>query len=304
MKAYIGIDLGTSGTKTVLFDREGNALASATIEYPLYQPQNGYAEQDPDDWWNAAAGTIKMVLEKSGVARADVKGIGISGQMHGLVMLDKDGKVIRRSIIWCDQRTAKECVEITEKVGAKRLIEITANPALTGFTASKILWVRNNEPENYARCAKILLPKDYVRYKLTGEFATEVSDASGMQLLDIPNRCWSDEVLEKLDIDKNLLGKVYESPEITGYVTEAAAALTGLAAGTPVVGGAGDNAAAAVGTGVVEDGKAFTTIGTSGVVLPILRLFRSTPKAGFIPSAVQCPVSGTSWASLRGPVFL
>ena len=266
MKAYIGIDLGTSGTKTVLFDREGNALASATIEYPLYQPQNGYAEQDPDDWWNAAAGTIKMVLEKSGVAPADVKGIGISGQMHGLVMLDKDGKVIRRSIIWCDQRTAKECVEITEKVGAKRLIEITANPALTGFTASKILWVRNNEPENYARCAKILLPKDYVRYKLTGEFATEVSDASGMQLLDIPNRCWSDEVLEKLDIEKNLLGKVYESPEITGYVTEAAAALTGLAAGTPVVGGAGDNAAAAVGTGVVEDGKAFTTIGTSGVV--------------------------------------
>ena len=192
MKAYIGIDLGTSGTKTVLFDREGNALASATIEYPLYQPQNGYAEQDPDDWWNAAAGTIKMVLEKSGVARADVKGIGISGQMHGLVMLDKDGKVIRRSIIWCDQRTAKECVEITEKVGAKRLIEITANPALTGFTASKILWVRNNEPENYARCAKILLPKDYVRYKLTGEFATEVSDASGLQLLDITNRCWSD----------------------------------------------------------------------------------------------------------------
>ena len=266
MAYYIGIDLGTSGTKTVLFDREGHALASATIEYPLYQPQNGYAEQDPDDWWNAAAGTIRMVLEQSGVDSAEVKGIGISGQMHGLVMLDKDGKVIRRSIIWCDQRTAKECEEITEKVGAKRLIEITANPALTGFTASKILWVRNNEPENYAKCAKILLPKDYVRYKLTGEFATEVSDASGMQLLDVPNRCWSDEVLEKLDIDKNLLGKVYESPEVTGTVTAEAAALTGLKEGTIVVGGAGDNAAAAVGTGVVEDGKAFTTIGTSGVV--------------------------------------
>jgi xylulokinase len=266
MAFYIGIDLGTSGTKTVLFDREGHALASATIEYPLYQPKNGYAEQDPDDWWNAAVGTIKAVLEKSGVSAADVKGIGISGQMHGLVMLDKDGKVIRRSIIWCDQRTAKECEEITEKVGAKRLIEITANPALTGFTASKILWVRNNEPENYARCDKILLPKDYVRYKLTGVFATEVSDASGMQLLDVPNRCWSKEVLEKLDIDENMLGKVYESPDITGYVTEEAAALTGLTAGTIVVGGAGDNAAAAVGTGVVEDGKAFTTIGTSGVV--------------------------------------
>lgn len=266
MAYYIGIDLGTSGTKTVLFDRAGSALASATIEYPLYQPQNGYAEQDPDDWWNAAAGTIRMVLEKSGVDSAEVKGIGISGQMHGLVMLDKDGKVIRRSIIWCDQRTAKECAEITEKVGRERLIEITANPALTGFTASKILWVRNNEPENYARCAKILLPKDYVRYKLTGEFATEVSDASGMQLLDVPNRCWSDEVLEKLEIDKNLLAKVYESPEVTGRVTAEAAALTGLAEGTIVVGGAGDNAAAAVGTGVVEDGKAFTTIGTSGVV--------------------------------------
>ena len=266
MAYYIGIDLGTSGTKTVLFDRAGSALASATIEYPLYQPQNGYAEQDPDDWWNAAAGTIRMVLEKSGVDSAEVKGIGISGQMHGLVMLDKDGKVIRRSIIWCDQRTAKECAEITEKVGRERLIEITANPALTGFTASKILWVRNNEPENYARCAKILLPKDYVRYKLTGEFATEVSDASGMQLLDVPNRCWSDEVLEKLEIDKNLLARVYESPEVTGRVTAEAAALTGLAEGTIVVGGAGDNAAAAVGTGVVEDGKAFTTIGTSGVV--------------------------------------
>lgn len=266
MAYYIGIDLGTSGTKTVLFDREGNALASATIEYPLYQPQNGYAEQDPDDWWKAAAGTIRMVLEKSGVSNEEVKGIGISGQMHGLVMLDKDGKVIRRSIIWCDQRTAKECEEMTEKIGAKRLIEITANPALTGFTASKILWVRNNEPENYAKCVKILLPKDYVRYKLTGEFATEVSDASGMQLLDVPHRCWSDEVLEKLDIDKNLLGKVYESPDITGTVTAEAAALTGLKEGTIVVGGAGDNAAAAVGTGVVEDGRAFTTIGTSGVV--------------------------------------
>ena len=199
MAYYIGIDLGTSGTKTVLFDREGHALASATIEYPLYQPQNGYAEQDPDDWWNAAAGTIRMVLEQSGVDSAEVKGIGISGQMHGLVMLDKDGKVIRRSIIWCDQRTAKECEEITEKVGRERLIEITANPALTGFTASKILWVRNNEPEIYAKCRHILLAKDYVRYMLTGEFATEVSDASGMQLLDVPGRCWSKEVLEKLD---------------------------------------------------------------------------------------------------------
>lgn len=266
MNYLIGIDLGTSATKTVLFDEVGNVIASASREYPLYQPQNGWAEQKPEDWYEASISTLKEVITKSGVDSADIKGIGLSGQMHGLVMLDEANKVIRPSIIWCDQRTAKECVEITEKVGAKRLIEITANPALTGFTASKILWVRNNEPENYARCRHILLPKDYVRFMLTGVYATEVSDASGMQLLDVPGRCWSDEVLEKLNIDKALLGKVYESPEITGYVTKEIAALTGLAEGTPVVGGAGDNAAAAVGTGVVEDGKAFTTIGSSGVV--------------------------------------
>ncbi|MBQ8905029.1 MAG: xylulokinase [Ruminococcus sp.] len=266
MPYVIGIDIGTSGTKTVLFDEKGTTIASATVEYPLYQPKNGYAEQNPEDWYNASVSTIRTVLEKSGVDKNDVKGIGLSGQMHGLVMLDENNQVIRPSIIWCDQRTAKECEEITERVGAERLIAITANPALTGFTASKILWVRNNEPENYKKCRHILLPKDYVRLMLTGEYATEVSDASGMQLLDIPARQWSDEILEKLEIDKALLAKVYESPEITGTITEQAAALTGLAAGTPVVGGAGDNAAAAVGTGVVEDGKAFTTIGTSGVV--------------------------------------
>ena len=266
MEYVIGIDLGTSGTKTVLFDRLGRAVASATVEYPMYQERNGWAEQDPQHWWEAAQRTLRGVLEESGIDPGDVKGLGISGQMHGLVMLDKEGNVLRRSIIWCDQRTAKQCEEITQRVGKERLIELTANPALTGFTASKILWVRENEPQLYARCAHILLPKDYVRYMLTGEFATEVSDASGMQLLDVPRRRWSEEVLQKLDIDPALLAKVYESPEVTGQVTQKAAALTGLRAGTPVVGGAGDNAAAAVGTGVVEDGKAFTTIGTSGVV--------------------------------------
>lgn len=266
MNYLIGIDLGTSATKTVLFDENGNVIASASEEYPLYQPQNGWAEQNPEDWYNASINTLKEVISKSGVNNSDIKGIGLSGQMHGLVMLDEKNDVIRPSIIWCDQRTAKECVEITEKVGAKRLIEITANPALTGFTASKILWVRNNEPENYARCKHILLPKDYVRFMLTGDYATEVSDASGMQLLDVPNRCWSDEVLEKLAIDKALLGKVYESPEVTGTITKKISDLTGLKEGTIVVGGAGDNAAAAVGTGVVVDGKAFTTIGSSGVV--------------------------------------
>ena len=266
MEYVIGVDLGTSGTKTVLFSSDGQPIASKTIEYPLYQPQNGWAEQAPEDWWHAGCGSMKEVIAKSGINPKDIKGIGISGQMHGLVMLDKAGNVLRRSIIWCDQRTAAECDEITAKVGASRLIELTANPALTGFTASKILWVRNHEPEIYEKCAHILLPKDYVRYMLTGEFATEVSDASGMQLLDVPNRCWSDEVLSKLGIDKSLLAKVYESPEITGKVTAQAAELCGVPAGTPVVGGAGDNAAAAVGTGTVQDGIAFTTLGTSGVV--------------------------------------
>ena len=266
MGYLIGIDIGTSGTKTVLFDEQGNVITDALVEYPMYQPHNGWAEQLPSDWWNAVAETLKIVVSKSGVPAGDILGIGLSGQMHGLVMLDEKDQVIRPSIIWCDQRTAKECDEITAKIGAERIIEITANPALTGFTASKILWVRNNEPENYARCKKMLLPKDYIRLMLTGEYATEVSDASGMQLLDIGKRAWSDEVLTKLDIDKSMLAKVYESPEITGRITAKIAEMTGLKEGTPVVGGAGDNAAAAVGTGVVSEGQAFTTIGSSGVV--------------------------------------
>ena len=266
MKYVLGVDLGTSGTKTVLFDQEGHGICSCTVEYPMYQPQNGWAEQDPQDWANAAVTTIRTVLEKSGVDREDVVSLGISGQMHGLVMLDEQGQVLRRSIIWCDQRTQAECDEIHARVGREKLIAITANPALTGFTLSKVLWVRNHEPEIYAKCRHILLPKDYVRYVLTGDYATEVSDASGMQMLDVPNRCWSDELLGILDIDRSLLAKVYESCEVTGHISEQAAALTGLSTKTLVVGGAGDNAAAAVGTGVVEDGKAFTTIGTSGVV--------------------------------------
>jgi xylulokinase len=266
LKYLLGIDLGTSATKTVLFDDECQVKASSVQSYPLYQPQNGWAEQDPKDWCNAVLKTIKDVLQKSGVNGQDIKGIGLSGQMHGLVMLDKENQVIRPSIIWCDQRTVNECQEITDKVGAERLIEITSNPALTGFTASKILWVRNHEPQNYAKCRHILLPKDYIRFCMSGEYATEVSDASGMQLLDIKNRCWSDEVLEKLNIDKGLLGKVYESPDVTGYISGEFAEKSGLSELSVIVGGAGDNAAAAIGTGVVKDGKAFTTIGTSGVV--------------------------------------
>ena len=266
MKYILGVDLGTSSTKTVLFDQSGRQVCEATRAYPLYQPHNGWAEQDPEDWYRAGIETIREVMERSGVSPEDVTGLGISGQMHGLVLLDEAGSVLRRSIIWMDQRTAAECEEITQRVGAKRLIDITCNPALTGFTACKILWVRRHEPELFARCRHILLPKDYLRYRLTGVFATEVSDASGMQLLDVPNRRWSQEVLDVLDIDEAMLPKVFESPDVTGYITAEAAKLTGLSTRTAVVGGAGDNAAAAVGTGVVRDGRAFTTIGTSGVV--------------------------------------
>jgi len=292
MAYVIGVDCGTSGTKTVLFDEKGTVIASSTIEYPMYQPKNGYAEQWPGDWANAMIDTIKAVMAKSGVKKEDVKGIGISGQMHGLVMLDKDNNVIRPSIIWCDQRTEKEVEWMTETIGREKLIEITANPALTGWTAAKILWVKNNEPENYAKVAHILLPKDFLRFVLTHEYATEVSDASGMQLLDVPNRKWSDELLSAFEIDKNWLGKVYESCEVTGTLTKAMADELGLCEGTIVVGGAGDNAGAAIGTGVCEDGKAFTTIGTSGVV------FAHTSKISIDPKGrvhTCCAAVPNSW---------
>ncbi|MDP4180674.1 MAG: xylulokinase [Bacillota bacterium] len=266
MSFLLGIDIGTSGTKTVLFDEYGNTIASSVAEYPLYQPYIGWAEQDPEDWWMATCSTIKQVLSKSGIDAAEIKGIGLSGQMHGAVLLDKEYKVLRKSIIWCDQRSFDECRQITSLVGSGKLIEITANPALTGFTASKILWVRNNEPDIYEKVNKILLPKDYIRYKLTGEFATEVSDASGMQLMDIPGRKWSDTVLEKLQIDKSMLGKLYESQEVSGKVNKKASELTGLKEGTLVVGGAGDQAAGAIGNGIVKPGVVSSTIGTSGVV--------------------------------------
>ena len=266
MAYVIGVDIGTSGTKTVLFSEKGDVICSYTVEYPLYQPKNGYAEQEPMDWWNATLKGITYVVKTSNVDSNDIKGIGLSGQMHGLVMLDKNGDVLRKSIIWCDTRTQNECDEITNIIGKEKLIEITANPALPGFTASKIRWVQKNEPEIYEKCKHILLPKDFIRFKLTKEFATEVSDASGMQLLDIPNRCWSSEVVSKLGIDISMLGKVYESCEVTGKITKEVADITGLNQSTIVVGGAGDNAAAAVGTGVVANKRAFTTIGTSGVV--------------------------------------
>ena len=261
----VGIDIGTSATKTTIYSEQGEKIASASAEYQLYQPQNGWAEQDPQDWWKATVDTLRASLSSARIHAEDIVGIGLSGQMHGLVMLDEHDRVLRKSIIWCDGRTEKECEEITQLVGQERLLEITANPALPGFTASKIRWVQKNEPDLYKQCRHILLPKDYIRFMLTGEYATEVSDASGMQLLDVPNRCWSEEICTALNIDTKLLPTMHESVEITGRVHSYAASATGLAAGTPVVGGAGDNAASAIGIGVVREGQAFTTIGTSGV---------------------------------------
>jgi xylulokinase len=266
MPYLLGIDIGTSGTKAALFDPRGAVVAAHTVSYPMYHPQNGWAEQDAADWWAAAASAVRQVVGHSGVRPGDIAAVGLTGQMHSLTLLDRDGEVIRPAILWCDQRTGAECGELTARVGAERLIEITANPAMTGFTASKLLWVRNHEPEAYARARLALLPKDYIRYKLTGAAASDVSDASGVQLLDIGKRAWSLEALKALDIEPSLLPRVYESPEVTGRITKQAAALTGLPEGTPVVAGAGDNAAAAVGTGVVREGVSFTTIGTSGVV--------------------------------------
>ena len=264
MKALIGIDIGTSCTKSVLFDTNGSVIAAASYEYPMHQPQNGFAEADPADWWRAVCITLRQVTETG--RGSEIVGIGLSGQMHSLVMLDEKDRVLRPAILWCDQRTADECAEIEALVGKERLIDIMANPALTGFTASKLMWVKKHEPEIFRKCKHVLLAKDYIRLMLTGEYATDVSDASGMQLLDVKKRCWSREVCDLLGIPMHWLASVRESCEISGYIHARAAAETGLSAGIPVAAGGGDNACAAIGTGVCRDGEAFTTIGTSGVV--------------------------------------
>ena len=266
MKYLLGIDVGTSGTKVALFDTAGVLIGSATHEYPLIQPENGWAEQEPDQWWRAVVAGISDLVRDHPSESSALAGIGVTGQMHGLVMLDELGAVIRPAILWCDGRTIEQCAEITERVGAERLIAITANPALPGFTAPKILWVRQKEPESFTRCRHILLPKDYIRYRLTGVLAADATDASGTNLFDVTRRQWSEEVLAALEIDPALLPEVYESPEVVGTLSETAATETGLKAGLPVVAGAGDNAAAAVGLGVVSPGRAFTSIGTSGVI--------------------------------------
>ena len=261
---YIGVDLGTSAVKLLMMDENGNIQKIVSKEYPLYFPYPGWSEQNPQDWFAQSMEGIKELTSECD--KSQVAGISFGGQMHGLVVLDKDDQVIRPAILWNDGRTAKETDYLNQVIGKDKLSEYTANIAFAGFTAPKILWMKENEPENYNRCRHILLPKDYIRYILTGVFATEVSDASGMQLLDVPGRCWSDEVLKALNIDKNLLGKVHESCEATGTLLPDVAKELGLSEKCIVAGGAGDNAAAAVGTGVVKDGTAFTTIGTSGVV--------------------------------------
>lgn len=270
MKYLIGIDVGTSGTKALLIDQDGVVKASTTRSYPLYTPRPGWAEQNPSDWWSAAYKAIADVISASGVSPSDIVGVGLSGQMHGSVFLDDDNQVIRPALLWCDQRTAEQCQWITATVGEETVVAETLNPVLTGFQAPKIVWLRDNEPDNYAKLAKILLPKDYVRFMLTGEYATEVSDASGTSLLNVPQRRWSQAMLDGIGIDKAMLPKVYESPEITGRLTSEAAALTGLNVGTPVVGGGGDQAAGAVGNGIVKSGAISVTTGTSGVVFAYL----------------------------------
>lgn len=266
MAYLIGIDVGTTGAKTILIDEEGKLLASDLEEYALHTPRPKWAEQDPEDWWQATIASIEAVLEESHVDSAEVKGLSLSGQMHGLVMLDKDHQVLRPAILWCDVRTTEQCQYITDKLGKKQLVEIIGNQALEGFTAPKIIWVRDNEPEIYEKADKILLPKDYVRFKLTGQIATEISDAAGTILLDIRKRNWSNVVMARLDIDQGLLPPVYESIDVCGEITSETAKLTGLKAGTPVAGGGADNTCSAVGNGIVKIGRVSASIGTSGVV--------------------------------------
>lgn len=266
MGFLLGLDVGTSGTKALIMDEEGENIYTSTVEYPLLTPKANWAEQNPSDWWDGTVEAIKQVINKSSVKPEEIKGIGLSGQMHGLVPLDKDHEVLRPAILWCDQRTGKQCQYITEKIGAERLINLVSNPALTGFTAGKLIWVRENEPDIYEKIEKILLPKDYIRFRLTGEFATEVSDASGTLFLDVKNRKWSDELLDELDIDKDILPECFESSVVSGKINAQASKEIGLAEGTPVVGGGGDQAAQAVGTGIIKEGIISSTIGTSGVV--------------------------------------
>lgn len=267
---FLGIDVGTGGSRAVIVDEDGVLKASSTeVHEPFASPRAGWAEQHPDDWWRAAAAAVRGALSKSGVEPGDIRAVGLSGQMHGAVLLDETDTPLGPAIIWCDQRTAGQCTELNAKIGARRLIELVSNPALPNFTLTKLLWTRENEPEKWIRVRSVMLPKDYVRLKLTGERATDMADGSGTLMLDVANRTWSTEMLGSVAIDQAILPALFESPEITGAVTEAAARETGLQAGTPVAAGAGDNAAGAIGMGIVSPGDVSVTIGTSGVVFAV-----------------------------------
>ncbi len=264
---WLGIDIGTGGTRALLIDDHGKLLHAFTAPHEdMRMERPMWAEQRPENWWAAAQAAIRGVLKAASASGADVSGVGLSGQMHGLTLLDEAANVIRPALIWCDQRSQAQVEWINARATRAMVLECTANPVLTGFTLPKLLWVRDNEPHLYARIKHVLLPKDYVRFQLTGEYASDVSDASGTALFDVVNRRWSQALCSKLEIDQSILPQVYESPEISGKVTEAAAKSTGLLAGTPVVAGAGDQAASAVGNGIVDPGSVSCTIGTSGVV--------------------------------------
>ena len=268
LKYFLGIDIGTSSTKAVLFDELGTSLLSSSSEYDIISPKPGYSEENPNDWLNATIKSIKDITQKYPI----IEGIGLSGQMHGLVLLDKNDNILRNSIIWCDNRTSKEKEEIDKNIGNKRIKEITGNDIMAPFTLAKLLWVKNNEPEIYSKIAKIMLPKDYIRYMLTGSFTTEYSDASGMQMLDIYNKCYSKEILDKFEIDINHLPKLQESVEISGYIKPDLALKLGLKNIPFVVGGAGDQAAAAIGNGIILPSDVSIVLGSSGVVFnPILK---------------------------------
>jgi len=267
---WMGIDVGTGATRALLVDAQGRVAASFTaVHEDIRMERPLWAEQRPENWWDAARIAIRGALAEAGVSGAHargVRGIGLSGQMHGLVILDEANAVIRPALIWCDQRSQPQVDAINRTVGRENVLKYTANPVLTGFTLPKLLWVRDNEPRNFERVRHLLLPKDYLRYQLTGEYATEVSDASGTSLFDVVARRWSCDMMDALGLDRAILPACYESSEVTGRITRAAAEATGLAEGTPVVGGGGDQASSAVGNGIVEPGIVSCTLGTSGVV--------------------------------------
>lgn len=261
---YIGVDLGTSAVKLLLMNEKGEILNITSKEYPIFFPKPGWSEQNPTDWWEKSVEGIKELTKD--YDKSQVAGISFGGQMHGLVILDENDEVIRPALLWNDGRTAAETDYLNEKIGKDKLSQYTANIAFTGFTAPKILWIKNNEPDNFAKIKKIMLPKDYLAYKMTGNHCTDASDASGMLLFDVKNRCWSKEMMEICSVKEEQLAKVYESYEAVGHLTPEAAEALGLSTDVVVAAGAGDNAAAAVGTGTVGDGSCNISLGTSGTI--------------------------------------